>query len=225
MTRSSVTSNEIPGGWSEREFVLCDRALQILLPADPDEFLERLEEESEVQPGLDPYWAELWPTSLTMAQLIGATEWPDDTNTLELGCGIGIVGLAAMLAGMNVTFTDCVALAVETAMENAHRNGLSGAKGFRLDWHDPPKRQVSVLLASDVLYDRDLHQPLLNTINVLLADQGVCWLGDPGRSAAASFLKLEAICEFDVELLDASGSTVPDLHTGEFRVIRLKRRR
>ncbi len=223
MSPRSVTSNDIPGGWAERELVLRDRRLHLVLPAQPSEFLDRLDDDTQGIVELDPFWAELWPTSLRLAELVCERDWPANTKAIELGCGVGVVGIAALIAGLDVAFTDCVELAVETAVENAHRNGLTHASGFRLDWRQPTNRKASLLLASDVLYDCELHEPLLNTINAMLAEDGECWLADPGRSAADSFLELNGLEGMEITLRDRTGKVVTESQPGAFRVICLKR--
>jgi predicted nicotinamide N-methyase len=218
----SVTDQSIPGGWSEREFTLGDHQLHILLPAQPDEFLEQLEQTTVTAQEVDPYWAELWPASLPMARLIHASSWAPNEKAIELGCGIGVVGLAALLAGLDVTFTDRVELAVATAVENAHRNGFTGARGLVLDWAQPPQQQYPIIIASDVLYDRELHSPLLGAIKALLADGGECWIGDPGRSATNAFLDQIASTDFKMRMLDEDGREAKSLKLGEFRLIVLR---
>ncbi|MCA9181871.1 MAG: 50S ribosomal protein L11 methyltransferase [Planctomycetales bacterium] len=219
----SVIEETIPGGWSERELLLGDRTLRILFPAVPDEFLEQLEDSTLSEQEADPYWAELWPASLPLARLILSANWRPGTPAIELGCGIGVAGLAGLIAGLDLLFTDRVELAVDTAVENAHRNGCSRAAGLCLDWADPPRRQYPIILASDVLYDQALHTPLLNTIDAMLAPGGECWLGDPGRCAAVSFHEMAAGIDLSVSLRDAAGVTCTRFQTGEFRLLCLKR--
>ena len=101
---------------------------------------------------------------------------------------MGLVGIAALAAGLKVTFSDAVPLAVEVATENAVRNGLQPDDGLVLDWHEPPSDSYPLIFASDVLYDRDLHGPLLNTLDCVLAPDGECWIGEPGRSVADEFV-------------------------------------
>lgn len=218
----SVTERAIPGGWTERAFLIGDHALRILLPAQPDEFLEQLETTTTATQEADPYWAELWPASLPMARLIHAAKWPKQARALELGCGIGVAGLAALLAGLDVTFTDRVELAVATAIENAHRNGFANAQGFVLDWAQPPQQQYPIILASDVLYDRSLHTPLLQSIEALLVDGGECWIGDPGRSAAEAFVERVASAGFQLCMLDEAGRAATELKLSEFRLLVLR---
>ncbi|MCA9120931.1 MAG: hypothetical protein H6822_31445 [Planctomycetaceae bacterium] len=223
MPTESVTTRTIPGGWSEREVALGEHVVRISLPAQPDEFLEQLEWSDATAQEADPYWAELWPASLSMARLILLKSWRPHTSAVELGCGIGVVGLAGLLSGLEVEFTDRVNLAVDTAVENARRNGFPRAVGRVLDWANPPLHQYSVVLASDVLYDQKLHSVLLNAIDALLKPEGACWLGDPGRSAAVEFCELAATRGFQLAMSDESGTPEPSFKTGEFRLICLQR--
>lgn len=220
---TSVTDQSIPGGWTERDFFLGDRQFRLLLPAQPDEFLEQLEQPTVDAQETDPYWTQLWPASLPMARLVHGSSWPKRAQAIELGCGIGVVGLAALLAGLDVTFTDRVGLAVDTAVENAHRNGFANAHGFVLDWAQPPIAQYPIILTSDVLYDRELHVHLLRAIESMLADGGECWIGDPGRSATNAFLEQIAATEFRMRMLDQEGCETSSLKLGEFRLIVLRR--
>ena len=140
------------------------RLLSIRLPADPGEFLNHLG--ADAPPHLaDPYWARLWPTSLTMAALVAKQGWRTNDWALELGCGIGVVGLAALLSGLQVAFSDYVSVAVDVACENARRNGWSQVRGMVFDWQTPPLERFSVILASDVLYDPNVHPIVLHLLD------------------------------------------------------------
>ena len=221
-SQRSVTDRTIPCGWSERELQISGHTIRLVLPSRPDEIFDQLDKTEDTTQELDPYWAELWSACLPMARLVNEANWPSQTRAVELGCGIGVVGLAAMLAGINVTFTDRVELAVAMAVENAQRNGITEVEGFVLDWVDPPRLQYSLILASDVLYDRELHVYFLNAVRSLLEVGGECWIGDPGRSATDHFLESDALAGFDVKLSNANGNAAEGTKTGEFRLIRLK---
>jgi predicted nicotinamide N-methyase len=132
----------IPGGWTEREWVIEGRAFRLTLPAVPDAFLE----DPDVHAAFDrdeymPYWAYLWPAALKMVATILKSEWPPQAEVLEIGAGIGIVGLAGLARGLNVTISDYEPKAVELALYNARRNGFTQGQGLVLDWRSPPKKQ------------------------------------------------------------------------------------
>ena len=207
-TSRSIANLPIPGGWTEREVAVEPRTFRLLTPADPDELLNHLVEPLDTsQPHLaDPYWAKLWPAATYLAEAIlripqSAIRSPQ-SPCLELGCGSGLVGLAALAKGYEVTFSDYVPQAVELALENAARNGLCGARGLVLDWRRPASLQFPFIVAADVTYDRTNLGPLLDTIERMLAPRGEAWLGDAGRGPAAEFLTLAADRGFAVSLFD-----------------------
>src|SRR5437016_2208097 len=116
---SCVTTTKIPGGWSEREVTVGPHVFHLHTPTDPNELLNHLESPAAgAQPHLaDPYWAKLWPAAPLLAEAIVRAGWPRGTRVLELGCGSGLVGIAALACGLDVTFSDFVPLAVELALE------------------------------------------------------------------------------------------------------------
>ena len=121
--------------------------MELVLPADADEFLNHLPTLKQWQGEEDPYWARLWPTALEMAAWMATQTWPAGTEALELGCGIGVLGLAALLANLRVTFNDYIPLAVDLALENARRNGQTHAAGLIFDWRDSRRVSRKALLA------------------------------------------------------------------------------
>jgi predicted nicotinamide N-methyase len=52
-----------------------------------------------------PYWADVWPSARVLAERV-ATMQVDDRRFLELGCGAGLVSVAAAIAGFDITATD-----------------------------------------------------------------------------------------------------------------------
>jgi predicted nicotinamide N-methyase len=214
----SVAARWIPGGWTEREVVLCGRRFSLLVPAAPDDLLYHLEDHTNATAalGADPYWAQLWPTSLQLAEKILNTDWPVGATAIELGCGIGLAGLAALAKGMQVTLSDYNPIAVDLAVENARRCGFSNACGLVLDWRDPPAQQFDVILASDVIYDRLLHVPLMNTIERLSHNGTTIWIGDGGRSATEDFFYL-ALERFEIDLYDIHDRPQSSLHNFDYR--------
>lgn len=221
--RSSITKTAIPGGWIDERITIAGHSFDLLRPSQPVEFLEQLVDVEDGEAEQDPYWAELWPAARQMAAFVLRHTWTPGTPALELGCGVGLVGLAALKAGLDVTFTDLQDLAVRTAVENAERNGFGSVLGRVLDWRKATDASWPLLLASDVLYERDLHQPLLDTLDALLAPGGVCWMGDPLRSAADSFIGMATSLGYDLKILPENPSRT-SASGDRFRLLRLARK-
>eukprot|EP00965_Chrysotila_dentata_P236029 6201099-Pleurochrysis_carterae.AAC.3 len=96
---------------------------------------------------------------------------------LELGCGTGLVGIAAALAGAaSVIVTDHDEAALQLARVNVDLNSLAEAvRVERLDWTEPEASRVAALgpfdtvVASDPLYDVGQAEALSKTIATLIS--------------------------------------------------------
>ena len=221
----SVTQTPVPGGWSERSLTVAERTFRLVLPAQPDEFLEALAElPVEKQDHHDVYWAQLWQAAPPTAARILQASWPPGLEALEFGCGLGIAGLAALAAGMQVTFSDYVEFAVQTAVENARLNGFAHARGEVIDWRNPPARQWPFLFACDVLYNQQMHEPLVSFIDAVLTADGLCWIGDAGRFHAAKFLHLANSRGFLTHIEDEHGQRLAAPHHWKFQMFVLRRK-
>jgi predicted nicotinamide N-methyase len=212
----SLPSDTPPGGWICDSIQLAGRRFAVTRPADPDAVLERF---SGVG---DPYWSQLWPSSRLLAQAILQASWAQPPHAVELGCGVGLAGLALLAIGGQVTFTDYEPSAIALALHNAQANGFSAAQGMLLDWRTPPPMQFDFVIAADVLYDRQLHQPLLSTLKTLLPQAGVCWIGEPGRSTAEEFLLLAADQGWHTKLYDEHGALLAAPRFNQFTRIVLR---
>jgi predicted nicotinamide N-methyase len=182
----------VPGGWTERTFALGDRSVTLDLPADPDALLEQPAVlDRHARDDYMPYWAHLWPAAIRTAEAIVRFGWTPRGRVLELGCGLGLVGIAAAIAGertgVHVTLSDYDAEAVAVALHNARRNGLENVTGRLLDWRDPPAERFHAVIGCDLLYEERDHAPLLDALDRLLEPGGLAWFGDPGRSRAIDF--------------------------------------
>lgn len=221
----SIIEEPLPGGWTERKLVMGGREFAIILPLEPDKLLDALPETWEAgDHPLDPYWAKLWPAAIELSEQVIRNAWRPNARVLELGAGIGVVGLAALSQGCCVTFSDMAPLAVDLSLENATRNHFGEqAQGLVLDWRAPPAlARFPYVVASDVLYYESEQESLLQTIALTLEPNGACWIGDPGRSAAAAFVKKANDFGFSVSICDASGHPRGDPLFGHYQTMVLR---
>ena len=132
-----------------------------------------------------PYWAELWPSALILARQV-ATLDGSGRSLLELGCGVGLVSAAASRAGFDVTATDYYADALLFTTLNVARNSGREPVTRDLDWRAIPDDlgRFDVIVASDVLYERQYPSLIANVLARALAPTGVALIADPGRVAA-----------------------------------------
>ena len=222
--------------WTQEQIVVAGQTLNLTIPADPDSLLdnEEIHAENKIREYI-PYWGYLWPAARDMAQLVAQaralpgsepaalTHWPAGTPVLELGCGSGLIGLAGLLAGMEVTFSDYRHEALHLAGYNAVQNRLGPFQTLHLDWLNPPElTPFPWVIASDVLYERPFHAMLLDLFPHVVACGGELWIGDPGRSLMVDFVRELREAGRDVSLFDAQGHPCLFPRAGQFHLIVLK---
>lgn len=210
-------------GWVQREYAMEGRLLKLMVPHHPDALLDDPDvRAANADDDYMPYWAYLWPAAIHMASAVLRSEWPAGTRVLELGCGVGLVGVAALAAGCHVSLTDYDAVAVEVARHNADRNGFSNFLAFPLDWRSPPTITYRVVLGCDVTYEQRNHAPILDLLEQVLEPEGVCWLADGGRSVSVDFWNLARQRGFDVVIRDITGVEIerPGIHYQLFELRR-----
>ena len=147
-----------------------------------------------------PYWAAIWPASVAMGRYLLRGPRLEGEVAMDLGCGIGVAGVAAGVAGARPIFVDRSADALRFAQFNADHNGVVDAKRIETDWFiDAPAERCDLLLLSDVSYDEKNHQPLMLYVRRCLADGGRVLHADPERAEAGRFLDVVSR-EFPVEV-------------------------
>jgi predicted nicotinamide N-methyase len=149
-----------------------------------------------------PYWAQLWTSARMLAKVIVREDWSAYTGSelLEVGCGLGLAGIAALSRGLKVTFSDLDETALHFAAANARLNGFHDFRTLPLDFRSPPEGvQYPVVIGSDLMYEERLVDPLVQVLGTVLAPGGVCLITDPDRTAARVFRWKLAEAGYDVE--------------------------
>jgi predicted nicotinamide N-methyase len=214
----------LPGGWQTEHVSVGSSTWQLTIPANPDALLD--DPDSTLANLADdrmPYWAFVWPAALPMAAAVLQADWHENLRVLELGCGTGLVGLAALARGAHVTLTDYEARAVQLARHNAGQNGNSTFSSRVLDWRKPDSERYPVILGCDLLYQESAFDPLLNLLQRMLEPDGECWLGDGGRSAAGKFWSLVRERGYEVELRGEDGG-LRETPVRDFQLFVIRRR-
>ena len=84
------------------ELPLAGRMVKIHHPRNADDLID---EEAFAEDERLPYWADVWPSARVLADRVVSLP-VDGRRFLELGCGAGLVSVAAAMAGFDVTATD-----------------------------------------------------------------------------------------------------------------------
>ncbi|HMR42570.1 MAG TPA: methyltransferase domain-containing protein [Saprospiraceae bacterium] len=139
-----------------------------------------------------PYWADLWHSALALARyLVASGIVQPGMRVTELGCGLGLSGIAAGLLGAELTFTDYMDEALHYARLNWQQNIPDRPAQFvRMDWRQPdPTLAADLILAADVVYEQRAIEPLLHTFKTLARPGGLILLSEPGRAVGKTFFE------------------------------------
>ena len=130
----------------------------------------------------------IWPSSLHLSRLIAnCPSFVNERKVIDLGCGLGLASLATLLGkptrlALSDIDDEVLDLAVRSCKENIKAQvdpSIQSVERLKLDWADSstwPSNQgdFDVVLASDVLYDKEAAKHLSDLIAHLLmpADEG-----------------------------------------------------
>jgi ETFB lysine methyltransferase len=201
LERRFITVEEVVG--------VAGRELTIVRPRSAEDLIS---EEDFAHDERLPYWADIWPSSLVLAEWL--LERPGSGDALELGAGIGLVTCAAMIAGYDVTATDYYEDAVAFTRLNALLNLGREPRVRHLDWRALPDdlAPVPFVIASDVLYERVYAAAVAAALARLLRAGGRAVVADPGRSATPEFLR-----ECTARALRLRNTEAREFRAGEIR--------
>lgn len=170
----------------EETIALGDWSLRLAKPRSAEDLIS---EEEFAQDERLPYWADLWPSASALATHVLAHVDPR-WRVLELGCGLGVVSLAARRRGAAALATDYYQPALEFAAYNAAANDVAPLLTRLVDWRDWPDDLVGfdLIVGADILYERPMGLLVAAAIAKALAPRGRAWIADPGRVGAEPFV-------------------------------------
>lgn len=137
-----------------------------------------------------PYWTELWPSSLVLA------DWLRDNAArirgrvcLDMGCGLGLCSLVGQWLGGRVVGMDYEPQALFHARRNAVRNGIPQPLWSVMDWRAPAVRAhaADLVWGGDIMYERRFVTPVLDFLDHALTPRGTAWVAEPGRTVYNHF--------------------------------------
>lgn len=161
-------------------------ALAVYVPERPDDLLDALtEEEFQATDERLPYFSTLWPAGESLALDLLDLPPMEGRRVLDLGCGVGAVGLAALARGARVTFFDWEPRSLAIVRLAAESQGLFGEAYVAADWRDPPPLGTfDLVLGADLLYEARNLPAVARFLAAHLAPEGEAWIADPGRPGA-----------------------------------------
>ncbi len=193
------------------------RTFRLLAVRDTNRLVDAIDPKTFAADERLPYWAELWTSAIALAEWCLGARWEPGARVLELGCGLGLAGIAAAAAGAHVTMTDYEDDALRFARCNAEANLSPEVVRDRLrfahlDWRNPPlDAAYDVILGADIVYERRSFLPLLDLFDrVLTPSRSRSSIFDPRSSIGASPSVGRDMCPDPREPDDAVALQAPD---------------
>lgn len=205
----------------EEIFTIAGRDLILVRPRNADDLIT---EEDYVKDERLPYWADIWPSSMMLAERL-LEENGEGRTLIELGCGSGLCACAAALSGFNVLATDYYDDALRFTELNTGINAKQSVRTRHVDWSAMPDDvgTFDVVVAADVMYEPRYPAMVAAAIDRLMAPGGQALIADPGRIAFPDF-----VTECATRGLAITNEDVRPFRSGEIeqtiRIHRIQRR-
>jgi predicted nicotinamide N-methyase len=150
-----------------------------------------------------PYFGTIWPSGVALANVVSKQSKDITANAriLELGCGLAIPSLWLAANGFSVEAADCHPDVPAFLTRNMQLNALSGINYRECDWRSEVANdgRYDLIIASDVIYDRDLPSKLASYIDTHLVEGGRAIVADPGRPYLQDFVSAMQAKRFDAQ--------------------------
>jgi predicted nicotinamide N-methyase len=135
-----------------------------------------------------PLWAKIWEASTVLAGYLIRQPARSHETLLEIGCGLGLAGIAAAKAGYRVTMTEIDPHALNFARANAMVNDCPEIVVERLDWNAPClKGRYDTIAGSETVYKPEAIDSLVALFDRYLAPEGTIVLSTEMRSNNVDF--------------------------------------
>ncbi|TWU40766.1 class I SAM-dependent methyltransferase [Novipirellula artificiosorum] len=175
--------------WQWDEILIAGEPFRLAVASDPEGMLiEACERQDAGEQGvIDPFWATTWRAAAGLDRFLEQVKLKQ-VSVLELGCGTGHAGIAAIRRGANVTLTDGVddpLMLVRMSVWDFRDRCQVERLRFGIDRIAGPS--FPIILGSDVTYLRSLWPELDHCLRDHLAQAGQVFLSDPYRIIANEF--------------------------------------
>lgn len=213
---------------TSRKLHIAGREYIIIGPYEYEQLLDTPEVEARFDADeYMPYWAEFWPASLLLADEVARWGPPVKgmrlPRLLELGCGLGIVGLVAHALGYPVVISDYDEDALAFVEESARRSGLPPAITRYVDWRQHyADLRVDRILAAEVTYESRSLEPIAAFVKAHLEPGGEALICDRNRSTADPFPEIARVVGLTVETQPVSRSAADGEDEIRGRIFRLR---
>ncbi len=147
------------------------KSIKILKPKD----IETLLEENQINIENFPFWAKIWEASIVLADFIAGIK--PYGRVLELGAGLGVVGLCAAAFGHEVVITDYEKDCLDFVRLSVALNKFSNVIIEELDWYKPRDLgKFEIIVGAEIVFSGRHFNALFDVFQKYLAPGGVIYL-------------------------------------------------
>jgi len=138
-----------------------------------DRFIQHLERKGLGDLSDFPFWIKFWEASFVLAEYLLSLRLDTASKILEIGAGMGVVGLFLGAFGYPVTITDYDEDVLDLLRANVSRNRIDTVSVRKLDWLKPDlDTSYDVICGSEVIYKEVFFDPLLDMFQSCLWPTG-----------------------------------------------------
>jgi len=162
-----------------------NKPFSFLTPKNLDEVLDSTDSNHQF-----PLWVKIWESALVLADHL-ARQNQSSKTLLELGAGLGTIGIVAESFGYKVTSTEFDSQALQFLKANAHINACKTIQIQHLDWDKPNiNGTFDIIVGSELIYKESAFEPLIAIFHKCLAPEGQILLANEPRKLFEPFLNL-----------------------------------
>jgi tRNA1(Val) A37 N6-methylase TrmN6 len=166
------------------ELVINGRTFRFFTARTLEEFLDRQDIFRDF-----PLWIKIWEASFVLAEYLAGLDANAGKRFLEIGCGLGVVGIVSSSFGHHVTMTEYNKDALNFARANALLNQASNLEIRALDWVNPDiEGSFDYIVGSEILYREGDFQPILKLFRTYLKENGEVILAEGIRKTSMAFI-------------------------------------
>lgn len=168
-----------------RDLMIHGRQFSFVVPKEIDSFIDF----ENIVRGF-PLWAKIWEPAWILAENIAKAAPSQLNKILEIGSGIGVVGIVSASFGHDVTMTEYDENALQFASANAEINHCPEIRICRLDWHRPDlEDRFDTIIGSEVMFHERDCSPLLNLFRICLKPKGRVIIASGVRRSVLDILR------------------------------------
>jgi predicted nicotinamide N-methyase len=170
------------------DLAIGERRFNFLVPKSIDRFVDTEDVFHDF-----PLWAKIWEASIVLSEYIAGIPVQQEKRFLEIGGGMGLVGIIASAFGHRVTMTEYNLDALNYARANAETNPPSADSNLeitQLDWNRPRLEGLfDYIVGSEVIYKEKDFESILKLFKKYLKPEGEIILAERVRKTSMEFFR------------------------------------